>query len=220
MDNKSNLVVDAAFKIEVFHGVYWVLANILGRAQYSSDDICRFIHLWPEEKADKTHTLYDSIQLFQASRFYGHIDNVRIVEEETTIMSTFHKPGYHAVRTNGGCCAANSNWLHYILRGKYQEIGCFGFNLMNGEGNIINYIKYNNEFYFIDMMMQRFDSLQYTGTENGDISDYQQHDFTGFIHKSTSLKDYVLFLQNKHPHNPVLFYIVRGECHGVLRQLG
>jgi len=203
------------FKIEVYPDMYWVPAAALGGPRYTDDEINGIIPLPPGEKAGKIGTFCDAVKLYQSSGFYGYIDNVRVMEEETGIIWPFHKPGYHAVRTNGGCCAAGSNWLCYMLNGKYDEVGCFGFNLSSGDGHIINYIKHSGEYYFADMMMRRRDQLNCGCADNGDISDYKSRDFTGYIYKTADVNAFVKFFRENHPHRPVLFYLTRGECFGI-----
>ena len=68
----------------------------------------------PEQKQEEISTLYEAIQLFKISGFTYTEDNVNILEND--IYWEHHKPGRDAVRTNTGCCAADTNWLNYILR--------------------------------------------------------------------------------------------------------
>lgn len=208
-----NLRDTAEYEVCVFPNVYWVPANILGRSNYCDEDIADLCLQTPQEKQKRIHNLYEAIQLFQESKFHGIIDNVRVIEEDTTTMWFFHKNGYHSVRTNEGCCAADSNWLSYILSNKYDEIGCFGFCQSDGEGHIINYIKQDGWFYFVDMMMQRYDSARDVGVENGDLEDFHQNDASGYIYKAASFTDFINYYLESRYDPPVLFYRTNGsEC--------
>ena len=70
--------------------------------------------------------------------FFPADDNVR--SGENGLNWEHHKPGYHAVRTNCGCCATDSNWLNYILAGDYDEIGFIATSQRDGSGHVYNYI--------------------------------------------------------------------------------
>jgi len=191
-----------------------VPANSLGFTRYTNEEIKSFTQLTPFERKQKIGNLYEAIQLFQASEFKGMIDNVRVIEEATSYMWVFHKNGYDAVRTNEGCCASNSNWLSYILENVYDEIGCFGFRHSDGNGHLINYIKHDGWYYFVDMMMQRHDSAKSVGTENGCSEDFYNNEAFGYIYKAKSIMnfiDYCLDVYNANP--PILFYKTNSsEC--------
>jgi hypothetical protein len=187
-----NLRDSANFEIEVYPNVFWIPANALGYTRYTNDEVKKNLSLAPNEKRQKINNLYEAIQLFQMSKFKGIIDNVRVLEEDTTILWVFHKKGFDAVRTNEGCCAANSNWLSYMLHDRYDEIGCFGICEADGNGHIINYIKNGDWYFFIDMMMQRFDSVKDTAVENGNSDDYKNNIMPAYIYKTKSFDDFIM----------------------------
>lgn len=209
-----NLRHDADFRAEVYPGVYWVPANRLGSSAYHTEEIKKLIKLPPEEKRGRITTLYEAIQLYQESRFFGYIDNVRVLDEYTTVMWVFHKPGIHSVRTNGGCCAADANWLVYMLKGKYDEIGCFCYFQPDGNGHLINYIKHGGSYYFVDMMPQRHDQLHLIDIENGDPSSLMRN-IGGHIFMSDGFDSYISFLLSALPLKPVLFYRYTGESYAI-----
>ena len=211
--NTINLRDSAEFEIEVYPNIFWIPANSLGHTRYTDEDIQDMLSLNPTEKRQKIDNLYEALQLYQVSRFKGVIDNVRILEEETVVMWVFHKNGFDAVRTNEGCCAADSNWLSYILDGRYDEIGCLGFCQSDGNGHITNYIKQGEWYYFLDMMMQRYDSAQDIGVENGNIDDYHNKWTFGYVHKAKSYDDYIKYCLAKYDNPPILFYkTTKSEC--------
>lgn len=208
-----NLRNEANFEIEVYPNVFWIPANTLGYTRYTNEDINTMVLLSPTEKKQKINNLYEALQLYQASKFKGIIDNVRVIEEDTCIIWVFHKNGFDSVRTNEGCCAADTNWLSYILNDKYDKIGCFCFCQSDGNGHITSYIKQGEWYYFLDMMMQRYDSLQSTVVENGNIEDYNKNWIFAYIHKAKSFDDYIKYCLNKHENPPILFYKTKNpEC--------
>lgn len=208
-----NLRHEADFCIEVYPHVYWVPANSLGSSRYTNDDINDLLELSPEEKQKSISTLYEAIQLYQISKFNGYIDNVRVLHEDTVIMWAFHKPGYYAVKTNGGCCAADTNWLNYILKDKYQETGCFGFYQADGNGQITNYIRQGDWYYFVDMMPQRYDQVPFIGIEDGNIETYKKNLFQGYIYKSHSFDHFIEFYMKKSNPKPSVFYYAPKDCY-------
>ena len=105
-----------------------------------------------------------ALQLYQISDFRAADDNVRI--PESGINWEHHKPGYYAVLTNEGCCATDSNWLNYILRGDYEEVGYMATSQRDGGGHIFNYIKHEGFYYFIDLTHYRASDYN-TAVENG-----------------------------------------------------
>ena len=211
--NTVNLRDKTIFEIEVFPNVFWVPANILGRTKYTDEDINSILLLNPAGKREKINNLYEALQLYQASKFKGMIDNVRVLEEDTSVIWVFHKNGFDSVRTNEGCCAADSNWLSYILNGRYDEIGCFGFCQADGNGHITNYIKQDEWYYFLDMMMQRYDSAQNIGIENGNTDDFYNNEAFGYIYKVKSCEDYVKYCLSIYNKPPILFYKTKKpEC--------
>ncbi|MCL2405607.1 MAG: hypothetical protein FWC92_08680 [Defluviitaleaceae bacterium] len=171
-----------------------------------------FLSLDPDTKRQKINNLYEAVQLFQVSKFKGIIDNVRVLEEETTTLWAFHKNGFDAVRTNEGCYAANSNWLVYMLHNRYDEIGCFGICEADGNGHITNYIKNGEWYYFIDMMMQRYDSVKDTAVESGNIDDYKNNIMPTYIYKAKSFDDFIKFILHISEPLPVVFYKTKREC--------
>lgn len=97
----ENLRINADYEIKVYDDVYLVPVRQLGGTRYTNTEIKAMLKLTPEEKRQRISTLYEAIQLYQASNFRGVFDNVPLNGWEV------HKPGYHAVRTNEGCCAAD-----------------------------------------------------------------------------------------------------------------
>jgi hypothetical protein len=195
-----NLRIEADYEIEVADDVYWVPVNQLGGSRLTNYDISKLITLTPGQKQSKINTLYEAIQLYQASNFRGVFDNYM------TEIWNFHKPGHHAVRTNEGCCASNSNWLSYFLYTKYEQMGFIHYSQSNGSGHIMNYIFHNGWYYFIDMMMYRTDSLPFAGKETGTINGYKDKELiSGNLHKSKMPISYVNYCLANHKDAPIFF---------------
>lgn len=137
--DSQNLRRGAAFEVPAADDVWWVPAVILGDTRYTNAEIAAMAAESPEEKQRKLATLYEAVQMFQISGFAEADDNVRI--RENGVNWEHHKPGFHAVRTNEGCCASHANWLNYILRDDYDEVGFLAWSQTDGSGHIINYIR-------------------------------------------------------------------------------
>ena len=206
----ENLRHEADFEIEVADDVYWVPVNQLGKTRYTNSEISDLLCLTPEEKKNKIATLYEAIQLYQSGNFRGVADNIK--RTSGGLRWEYHKPGFHAVRTNEGCCAANSNWLSYILSGRYEQMGFMHYSQRDMNGHIINYIYHHGWYYFIDMMMYRSDSLQFAGKETGTADGYRDNEaIAGNFFKSRNPVSYVNFCLLKHKDAPVLFTISESE---------
>ena len=202
---------DVSFDVEVFPGVRWVNAATLGTSRYSNQEIHGMLDASPEEKRDKISTLYEALQLFQVGNFTGSDDNVRIFENG--INWEHHKPGYHAVRTNTGCCATDSNWLRYILDGDYEQVGFIATSQPDGSGHVFNYILQEGLYYIIDLTHYRATgSVIDTAVEDGDLKSYYATDFIlGNIHAVEDITDFVLYVQQTFGDPPGLMFMYTAE---------
>ena len=214
MKDIGNLRDNAAFITKVSKGVCWVPVSALGKTRYQNSEIEKFIPLSPEEKLDKINNLYEAIQLFQLSDFKGVFDNtdhiIRQTDSETILWQT-HKTGRDAVATNEGCCATDTNWLSYLLYGKYDEMGCLCWANRDGNGHITTYIHHNEYYYFIDMMMCRPDSQRYGCIENGELASLSAAETGGCLFKCETPQQYIKYLVDiaarKNRDIPFAFYL-------------
>ncbi len=180
---------DARFEVEVHDGVWWVPANSLGGTRYTNQEMLEMRQLSPEEKREAICTLYEAIQLFQVSNFRFAVDLILI--EESGMEWEHHKPGYHVVRTNQGCCASTSNWINYLLGDDYEEVG-FVFLNRKSAGHGFNYIKHEGYYYIVDLTRYILELGQRSAPESGDLEDYMPSDILlGNVHKAVALEDYV-----------------------------
>ncbi len=206
----QNLRLNADFELEVAENVWWVPVSSLGGTRYTNGQVAANINDQPEEKQQTYATLYEALQLYQVGNFYEGNDNQRTLENG--INWEQHKPGYHAVRTNTGCCATDSNWLNYILKGDYEEVGFMAYSQSDGSGHIFNYIRHEGHYYFIDLTHYRTDFLDSSAVESGILSDYHNSDFiAGNLHKAASPEDYVAYINKSFNDPPELFFIYQAE---------
>ena len=184
---------DADYVVEVYPDVYWVPARSLGDSRYSNAEIFQMLQASPEDKQAAVSTLYEALQLYQVGGFASADDNIRM--GENGIDWEHHKPGYYAVLTNCGCCATDSNWLHYILDGDYDEIGYIATSQRDGSGHVFNYILQDGWYYMIDLTHYRTDWIA-TATEDGYLDSYYSSDpILGNIHKTRSPEAYAEYIQ-------------------------
>ena len=211
-DNGKDLFTlrhDASFSAEVFDGVFWVPANSLGKSRYSNANIFEMVSESPEVKQREIKTLYEALQLYQVGGFAASDDNVRLFENGYNWEH--HKPGYYAVLTNNGCCATDSNWLNYILKDDYDEIGYIATSQRDGSGHIYNYIKDGEWYYFIDLTHYRTDWIA-TAAESGNTDDYYRSDFVlGNIHRTKSVENFVKYVQDTFGDPPGLMFKYTAE---------
>ena len=200
---------DANFNVKVADGIYWVPASTLGDSRYTNDKVIDMLTLTPSKKQSSFKTLYEALQLYQVGNFYSSDDNIRIFENG--VNWEHHKPGYDAVRTNNGCCATSANWLNYILKGDYDEVGYIATSQSDGSGHIYNYIKQDGWYYIIDMTHYRTDWIA-TPLESGDINDFRSSDIVnGAILKTKSLSKYVDYVQSNHFDPPAFMTMYTAE---------
>ena len=206
----KTLRYDANFEVEVSDGVYWVPAVTLGISRYSNADIHGMLNTTPEQKQKNISTLYEALQLYQVGNFTPSDDNVRIFDGG--IMWEHHKPGYHAVRTNTGCCATDSNWLRYILDGDYEEVGYIATSQRDGSGHIYNYLLHEGWYYIIDLTHYHASGPLVTALESGQMNDYYRSDYIlGNIHKVKNIQDYVNYVQRAFNDPPGLMFMYTAE---------
>lgn len=191
MKNIGNYRNDADFKVEIYPNVFWIPLNTLGKTHYTNEDVISFVSLSPEEKRAKIGNLYEAIQLFQLSSFRGVFDNINYVRGN--FQWQIHKDGKNAVISNEGCCATDTNWLAYMLEGKYESIGSFCYANTDGNGHITTYIKHEGWYYFIDMMMCRADSQPFFSHETGRPEDLFNGEWAGFLYKCKDPLDFCHF---------------------------
>jgi hypothetical protein len=207
--NTQNLRINANYEIEIHPEVYWIPVNHLGETRFTNDQIKALTALPPELKKDKITTLYEAIQLFQIGLFKGTYDNINVFDPNASIKWEFHKPGYQAVMSNEGCCATDSNWLSYLLYDKYEEMGFLTYHHISG-GHIINYIRRNDWYYFIDMMMYRHDSIPFAGIETGMQEGYKSGELMmGNFHKAKSPMTFIQYVLHELKDKPIQFTMIK-----------
>lgn len=211
-DKGQNLLTlrhDADFSVQVAPGIFWVPAAALGQSRYSNADVYAMLARSPEDKQEAVSTLYEALQLYQIGNFHSSDDNIRLFENG--VNWEHHKPGYDAVRTNNGCCATDSNWLNYILRNDYEEIGYIATSQRDGSGHIYNYILHEGWYYFIDLTHYRTDWIA-TAQESGNLDQYYATDFVlGNIHKAASVDEFVSYVQDTFGDPPGLMFRYTAE---------
>ena len=206
----ENLRYNADYETEVAKDVWWVPAVSLGQSRYTNRQIAEMVEMKPEEKQESISTLYEAIQLFQISNFAEADDNVRI--RENKLYWEHHKPGYDAVRTNEGCCATDSNWLNYILKEDYEQVGFLAYSQKDGSGHILNYLYQDGYYYFIDLTHYRTDFPDASAPETGNMKDYRQSDIIlGNLHKALSPEAYVKYCVDSFNDPPARFFLYRAE---------
>ena len=202
----DNLRHEADFAIQVADGVWWVPVRSLGASRYTNQEIAGMAEHSPEQKQEEISTLYEAVQLFQISGFTYTEDNVDIPEDG--INWEHHKPGYDAVRTNTGCCAASADWLNYILSGDY-EMGFIGWSWPDGNGHVFNYIFQDGWYYFIDL-------THYEGglvtPESGSMAAYRHNERPlGSLHKAKDPETYVKYYLGMAADPPATFRLYQEE---------
>jgi len=211
----GNYLDGIEFETEVYPGVYWVPLNRLGRTRYRNEEMKQVADLPIEERRGKIQNLYEAVQLFQCAEFKGVIDNVKRRTNRKELWE-LHKNRENAVRSNEGCCASDTNWLSYFLEGKYDALGAFCYVHEDMNGHITTYIKQDDDYYFIDMMMCRKDSQEYFKKEDGNPSGIENALWSGYLYRCKNPYDYCMFtiekLKEANRAVPYCFYLRETVC--------
>ncbi len=209
--NYSNSI---QFETEVYKGVYWVPINTLGKSRYTNDEMIEISKMPIEKKKMLIDNLYEAVQLFQISEFKGVFDNKDYWVDN--IHWQTHKTQEEAILSNEGCCATDTNWLAYFIKDKYDYVGSFCYANTDGNGHITTYIKQDNEYYFLDMMMCRKDSQDYFGKESGILTELMDSEWAGFLYKCKNPIDFCYFnidrFKAKNRDIPFCFYMRQVDC--------
>lgn len=168
-----NLIYDAEFITKITKNIEWVPTAILGRTKRSGDQASLIWQLPVDERKQYINNLYEAMQLFHISSFVLN-ENKRIIECGDSIWEV-SKDGREAVRDNCGMCAECAAWLIYFLNGIYEETGFLTLIGTKLGGHIINYIKDNGYYYFVDMSMQVSELAVHNAIENGDIREFRKN---------------------------------------------
>lgn len=150
-NNTGNYSGSIEFETEVYPGVFWVPVNTLGKSRYTNEQMAEISQMPIEKRRTLICNLYEAVQLFQISDFKGVFDNVNYWIND--VQWQIHKSPEDAILTNEGCCATDTNWLAYFIKDKYDSVGSFCYANADGNGHITTYIRYDNYYYFLDMMM-------------------------------------------------------------------
>lgn len=183
---------EADFAVPVHPGVEWVPLCTLGKPRYTNVEIAAMAGLSPEEKRARIGNLYEAVQLFQASGFQGVLDNVNHYPAENELWQT-HTAPLAAIEANEGCCATDTNWLAYLLAGKYDGMDSFCYANEDGNGHITTCIRQAGCWYFIDMMMCRSDSQAFLAPEEGDLSALLAGEWSGMLYRCLDPLDFCRF---------------------------
>lgn len=171
---------DASFRYEVYPGVAQVPVNTLGKPRFTNEAAAEISRLPLEERRARIGNLFEAIQLFHASGFRGVFDNVDYQVGDVHWQT--HKSPESAVLSNEGCCATDTNWLAYFLKGRYDFLGSFCFGHPDRNGHITTCIRQSGLYYFIDMMMCRKDSQAFLDREDLAPSERQKQAWEGYLY--------------------------------------
>lgn len=195
----STLRYDSLFEIEIATDIYWVPARALGKSKFTNAEMFNLTVRSPEEKQAAISSLCEALQLYEIGGFTTLDDCIQT--DKNGIIWEHHKPGYDAVLTNQGCCAAAANWLNYLLDGDYEETGYIATIYRDGRSHIINYILQDNWYYMIDLT----NYLAGAGQRSTDLEDsYSTNFILGNILKTSSPDLYADYIRRTFSDPPAL----------------
>lgn len=192
LNDTINLRSHAIFNTRISNELSWVPVNTLGFPRYSIE---KLFEITSDKSAkqlqDMQFNLYEAIELFQMCFRFRETNDI-VIYNDGIYNWQLHKSGRYAIETNNGCCSSAATWLNYIIKKTYSNRGYIHIIRPDGSGHIINYIKYNEYYYIIDMTTQIYSNAIYTPIETGRIEDYRLSKFyTGVCYKTSDIIHYV-----------------------------
>ncbi|KPU43393.1 N-acetylmuramoyl-L-alanine amidase LytC precursor [Oxobacter pfennigii] len=200
--NDFSLRYNADFKVKVHKNVNWVPANVLGKPQFTKEQLSYLIED-PDILKTNLNTLYDVIQYIRYADFKGAYD-VAYIDDKGN-MWEHYKPGFNTLVANKGGYGSMANLGVYLLSGDYEEVGVLQYFQEDGTGYAQNYVKHNGKYYIFTLTHYRND-FRYSAVESGNLEDYHASDYiAGNIHEADSLNDYVAYCRQGFKNPPELF---------------
>jgi hypothetical protein len=202
--------------VDTIADIFWVPARSLGGSRYTNDEMRDIIFKTPEEKQALIGTLYEALQLYRIGSFNLDENNRNHWKRDIAANNTawqYGITGYHAVRTNQGDCEGSSNWLNYILKGNYDEVGFIHYAESSNQGHVWNYIKQDGWYYFIDMTVFRSDTIPFKPEESGIATGMWNGNLFGSIFKTRSVEAFSKFyidILKLFDHHIALMYMYTG----------
>lgn len=198
---------NADFKINLYNGVSMVPFNTLGKGKYTDTEILSIINTRdPIYIKEAISTVYDAYQYFFLSQFKSLPSDYIEIRDENMHDWQFHKTGVEALLTNEGDCSGFAALMNYLIEDDYSETGYFSFNQYDGNGHVINYIKENGKYYFVDMTY-----INLAITETGNLPSVRDEAVQGNLHEANSLESYIEFYRAMINNEALIFYLSRGN---------
>ena len=187
------LLTSGSFQKKMSKNVYWIPIRNLGDRSYDLlADYENISRMDIKQKKQKIKTLYDAILVFICSNMRKDLYSKKL--SNAGIEWEFYQSGEEAVLNNYECCTSCASWLAYMLADVYEEVGLFLIIRYAMTGHCMNYIRHNNEIYFIDMQTFIQENLQYRALETGNLKDFINSKYiTNIFIKATSFEDYVAY---------------------------
>lgn len=198
---------NANFKIQIADGVHMVPFNTLGKGQYTDTEILKIINTRdPQYIKEAISTVYDAYQYFYLSQFKSLPSDHFKIKDEEGLSWEVHKTGEEAILTNEGDCSGFAALLNYLIEDDYDEAGYFSYNQYDGNGHVLNYIKKDNKYYFIDMT-----NMNLAITETGKLPNTLDLACRGNLHEADSLKAYIEFYRTMINDKALTFNLSKGN---------
>ena len=203
------------FSKRISKNVFWVHSQILGRCTYTQEELNKLPikEMEMDDIRSQIHSLADALMIFDKMQ-YNIVDDTILVEDNGMLWE-HHPPLSQMLQKKKGNCASAAAWLVEAIKGIYDAVSMLLIFRENQTGHVINVIKYEKKFYFVDMYMHMLDNQQYLCPETGLLSDFVKQKFlTGVIYESDSLISftsfYSRFMRNKIKEQ--VFVLLEMDC--------
>ncbi len=209
--NTWNLRNDAEFKTLISRDIYWIPINYFGRTRYTNYQMQEILKSSLNVQREHISNLYEAIQLFQNLKF-EIIPYKPLFTTPDGLNWQYQLSPFEVCMQRKGSCCEMASWLYYFICEFFDEAGYILVQRRNN-GHIINYFRYGENYYFIDIETFHFRYKDLALIETGNKKDfYLSHYFTCGLFKSTSIQKYISYynkVANLHKTN-FAFYRIPG----------
>lgn len=181
------------FSLPITNKVNWRPVNVLGLPNTSKE---RLLELKgnPEALQSEIDSLYEALLYLHLSDWA--YEPVTTVVSDNNLDWRYYGPAEIVIQYNKGTCVGVANFINYVLKDDYDEVGYILMYYVHDSNHVINYILQDGVYYTIDgtAFLNHYDV---TGFETGLMDDYIADHPPHHLHESQTLDDYLDYYQTK-----------------------
>lgn len=200
------------YRTRIAKGLYWVPARILGECHYSKSEIELISRMSLQEMTGKIKNLSEAIEIFVASKY--RCKNITYTVINNGLEWECHPSIENFFQGKAGDCASAAAWLTTVLSECYDSIEQLLIFRDNDSGHVINVIKHNSSFYFVDMYLHLVEYQKCICPESGKLIDFAKQTYiTSVVYESDKIETFVDFYSKvmKNHVKEHIFFVLKAE---------